>query len=159
MSNPRHSRRELRQKRRRLRTSDGAVGQAAPVVEGRILHADQEAGLLNIQEAKRCQQVTPFRRASCAGRAGSGQREYGGIRLEPVRDRGLVVTGLHAQPLRARSRSRRLERRERGGDRGRLQILGQPWSQPTLIRIGCAYEQATRRRRSPASTPPLSGAP
>jgi hypothetical protein len=65
----RHSRRELRQKRRRLRTSDGAVGQAAPVVEGRILHADQEAGLLNIQEAKRCQQVTPFRRASCARRA------------------------------------------------------------------------------------------
>jgi Asp-tRNA(Asn)/Glu-tRNA(Gln) amidotransferase A subunit family amidase len=48
---------------------------------------------------------------------------------------------------------------KRGGDRGRLQILGQPWSQPTLIRIGRAYEQATRRQRSPASTPPLSGAP
>jgi len=36
-----------------------------------------------------------------------------------------------------------------------LQILGRPWSEPTLIRIGYAYEQATRHRRPPASTPPL----
>jgi Asp-tRNA(Asn)/Glu-tRNA(Gln) amidotransferase A subunit family amidase len=40
-----------------------------------------------------------------------------------------------------------------------LQILGRPWSDPTLIRIGYAYEQATRHRRPPASTPPLAGAP
>jgi amidase len=40
-----------------------------------------------------------------------------------------------------------------------LQILGRPWSEPTLIRIGYAYEQTTRHRRPPASTPPLSGAP
>jgi amidase len=40
-----------------------------------------------------------------------------------------------------------------------LQILGRPWSEPTLIRIGYAYEQATRHRRPPASTPPLSGTP
>jgi Asp-tRNA(Asn)/Glu-tRNA(Gln) amidotransferase A subunit family amidase len=39
-----------------------------------------------------------------------------------------------------------------------LQILGRPWSEPTLIRIGYAYEQATRHRRPPASTPPLPGA-
>jgi amidase len=38
-----------------------------------------------------------------------------------------------------------------------LQILGRPWSEPTLIHIGYAYEQATHHRRPPASTPPLSG--
>ena len=36
-----------------------------------------------------------------------------------------------------------------------LQILGRPWSEPTLIKIGYAYEQGTRHRRPPASTPPL----
>jgi Asp-tRNA(Asn)/Glu-tRNA(Gln) amidotransferase A subunit family amidase len=40
-----------------------------------------------------------------------------------------------------------------------LQILGRPWSEPTLIRIGYAYEQATRHRRPPVSTPPLPGTP
>jgi amidase len=40
-----------------------------------------------------------------------------------------------------------------------LQILGRPWSEPTLIRIGYAYEQATRHRRPPASAPPLAAAP
>jgi len=36
-----------------------------------------------------------------------------------------------------------------------LQILGRPWSEPTLIKIGYAYEQGSRRRHPPASTPPL----
>jgi amidase len=36
-----------------------------------------------------------------------------------------------------------------------LQILGRPWSEATLIRIAYGYEQATRHRRPPASTPPL----
>jgi amidase len=36
-----------------------------------------------------------------------------------------------------------------------LQILCRPWSEPVLIRIGYSYEQATRHRHSPASTPPL----
>ena len=36
-----------------------------------------------------------------------------------------------------------------------LQILGRPWSEPTLIKIGYGYEQATLHRRPPASTPPL----
>jgi Asp-tRNA(Asn)/Glu-tRNA(Gln) amidotransferase A subunit family amidase len=40
-----------------------------------------------------------------------------------------------------------------------LQILGRPWSEPTLIKIGYAYEQATRHRRPPASAPPLAAAP
>src|SRR5215469_13092689 len=40
-----------------------------------------------------------------------------------------------------------------------LQILGRPWSEPTLIKIGYAYEQATRHRHPPATTPPLVGAP
>ena len=37
-----------------------------------------------------------------------------------------------------------------------LQFLGRPWSDPTLIEIGYAYEQATRHRKPPSSTPPLS---
>src|SRR5262245_23303963 len=40
-----------------------------------------------------------------------------------------------------------------------LQILGRPWSEPMLFRIGYAYEQATRHRRPPASAPPLAAAP
>jgi amidase len=40
-----------------------------------------------------------------------------------------------------------------------LQLLGRPWSEPTLIRISYAYEQATEHRRPPASTPPLGEAP
>jgi amidase len=40
-----------------------------------------------------------------------------------------------------------------------LQMLGRPFSEPVLIKIGYAYEQATRHRRSPASVPPLAVAP
>jgi amidase len=40
-----------------------------------------------------------------------------------------------------------------------LQMLGKPWSEPTLIKIGYAYEQATRHRRPPATVPPLAVAP
>jgi amidase len=36
-----------------------------------------------------------------------------------------------------------------------IQILGRPWSESTLFKIAYSYEQATRHRRSPASTPPL----
>ena len=36
-----------------------------------------------------------------------------------------------------------------------LQILGRPWSEPTLFNIAYSYEQATRHRRAPASTPAL----
>jgi Asp-tRNA(Asn)/Glu-tRNA(Gln) amidotransferase A subunit family amidase len=36
-----------------------------------------------------------------------------------------------------------------------IQILGRPWSEPTLFKIAYSYEQATRHRRPPASTPPL----
>jgi Asp-tRNA(Asn)/Glu-tRNA(Gln) amidotransferase A subunit family amidase len=36
-----------------------------------------------------------------------------------------------------------------------LQILGRPWSEPTLFKIAYSYEQATRHRRPPANTPPL----
>jgi Asp-tRNA(Asn)/Glu-tRNA(Gln) amidotransferase A subunit family amidase len=36
-----------------------------------------------------------------------------------------------------------------------LQVLGRAWSEPTLIKIVYGYEQATRHRRPPASTPPL----
>jgi Asp-tRNA(Asn)/Glu-tRNA(Gln) amidotransferase A subunit family amidase len=36
-----------------------------------------------------------------------------------------------------------------------LQILGRPWSEPTLFRIAYGYEQATRHRRPPMTTPPL----
>ncbi len=40
-----------------------------------------------------------------------------------------------------------------------LQGLGRAWSEPTLIRIVYGYEQATRHRRPPASTPPLLARP
>jgi Asp-tRNA(Asn)/Glu-tRNA(Gln) amidotransferase A subunit family amidase len=36
-----------------------------------------------------------------------------------------------------------------------LQILGRPWSEPTLFKIAYSYEQATRHRRPPMTTPPL----
>jgi Asp-tRNA(Asn)/Glu-tRNA(Gln) amidotransferase A subunit family amidase len=34
-------------------------------------------------------------------------------------------------------------------------FFGRPWSEPTLIRLAYAYEQATRHRRPPTTTPPL----
>jgi Asp-tRNA(Asn)/Glu-tRNA(Gln) amidotransferase A subunit family amidase len=37
-----------------------------------------------------------------------------------------------------------------------LQLLGDAWSEPRLIALAYAYEQATRHRRPPASTPPLA---
>lgn len=36
-----------------------------------------------------------------------------------------------------------------------LQIFGQAWSEPTLIRIAYAYEQATHHRKPPPTTPPV----
>ena len=36
-----------------------------------------------------------------------------------------------------------------------LQFFGRPWDEATLIRLAYAYEQATRHRHPPASTPPL----
>ncbi len=36
-----------------------------------------------------------------------------------------------------------------------LQLLGVPWSEPTLFALAYDYEQATRHRVPPASTPPL----
>jgi Asp-tRNA(Asn)/Glu-tRNA(Gln) amidotransferase A subunit family amidase len=36
-----------------------------------------------------------------------------------------------------------------------LQFLGRAWSEPTLLRLAYAYEQATHHRHPPAATPPL----
>lgn len=36
-----------------------------------------------------------------------------------------------------------------------LQIFGRAWDEPTLIRIAYAYEQTTRHRKPPPTTPPL----
>jgi Asp-tRNA(Asn)/Glu-tRNA(Gln) amidotransferase A subunit family amidase len=36
-----------------------------------------------------------------------------------------------------------------------MSFFGRPWSEATLIRLAFAYEQATKHRRSPASTPAL----
>jgi len=36
-----------------------------------------------------------------------------------------------------------------------LQIFGRAWSEPTLIRIAYAYEQRTRHRKPPPTTPPI----
>jgi Asp-tRNA(Asn)/Glu-tRNA(Gln) amidotransferase A subunit family amidase len=37
-----------------------------------------------------------------------------------------------------------------------LQFFGRAWSEPTLLKLAYAYEQATHHRRAPSSTPPLS---
>jgi Asp-tRNA(Asn)/Glu-tRNA(Gln) amidotransferase A subunit family amidase len=36
-----------------------------------------------------------------------------------------------------------------------LQMLGRPWSEPTLLKLAYAYEQGTHHRRPPSSAPPL----
>jgi amidase len=36
-----------------------------------------------------------------------------------------------------------------------LQFFGRPWSEPALIRLAYAYEQATRHRHPPSAAPPL----
>ncbi|MCU1384964.1 MAG: Amidase [Acidobacteria bacterium] len=36
-----------------------------------------------------------------------------------------------------------------------LQLLGRPWSEPLLLKLAYAYEQATHHRHPPAATPPL----
>lgn len=38
-----------------------------------------------------------------------------------------------------------------------LEWLGRPWSESRLLALGYAYEQGTRHRRAPASTPALGG--
>lgn len=38
-----------------------------------------------------------------------------------------------------------------------LQMLGRPWTEPVLIRLAYAYEQATRHRRPPAATSEPAG--
>jgi Asp-tRNA(Asn)/Glu-tRNA(Gln) amidotransferase A subunit family amidase len=38
-----------------------------------------------------------------------------------------------------------------------IEILGRPFSEPTLIRLAHAYERSARKRVAPKSTPPLQG--
>ena len=38
-----------------------------------------------------------------------------------------------------------------------LEILGRPWSEPTLIKLASGFEAVTKNRRVPASTPALPG--
>ncbi len=38
-----------------------------------------------------------------------------------------------------------------------LEFLGRPYSEPVLIKLASAYEAATRHRKAPPTTPPLSG--
>jgi len=40
-----------------------------------------------------------------------------------------------------------------------VELLGRAWSEPLLIKLAYAYEQATRHRRPPTSTPPLPATP
>jgi len=40
-----------------------------------------------------------------------------------------------------------------------VDFLGRPYSEPVLIRIAAAYEQATRHRRAPPNFPALPGEP
>jgi len=36
-----------------------------------------------------------------------------------------------------------------------LEILGRPWSEPTLIKLASGFEAVTKNRKVPASTPAL----
>ena len=38
-----------------------------------------------------------------------------------------------------------------------LEILGRPWSEPTLIKLASGFEAVTNNRRVPATTPALAG--
>jgi Asp-tRNA(Asn)/Glu-tRNA(Gln) amidotransferase A subunit family amidase len=38
-----------------------------------------------------------------------------------------------------------------------IELLGRPFSEPTLFRLAYAYEQISRNRKTPASVPPLPG--
>jgi Asp-tRNA(Asn)/Glu-tRNA(Gln) amidotransferase A subunit family amidase len=40
-----------------------------------------------------------------------------------------------------------------------IEFLGRPWSEGLLISIGYSYEQGTRNRKAPLSTPALSNEP
>jgi amidase len=40
-----------------------------------------------------------------------------------------------------------------------LEFLGRPFSEGTLLKIGYSYEQGTRRRKAPSTTPPLPEEP
>jgi Asp-tRNA(Asn)/Glu-tRNA(Gln) amidotransferase A subunit family amidase len=40
-----------------------------------------------------------------------------------------------------------------------IEFMGRPFAEGTLFKIGYAYEQGTRHRKPPASTPPLAGEP
>jgi len=39
-----------------------------------------------------------------------------------------------------------------------ITFFGRPYSEPTMIKLAYAYEQATNHRRPPATTPPLPAA-
>lgn len=38
-----------------------------------------------------------------------------------------------------------------------IELMGRPWSEPTLIQLAYSYEQASRHRRPPEGTPVLPG--
>ncbi|MBD2774215.1 PEP-CTERM sorting domain-containing protein [Iningainema tapete] len=38
-----------------------------------------------------------------------------------------------------------------------IELLGREFDEPTLISIAYSYEQATKHRRPPTTTPPLAG--
>src|SRR5437773_11625319 len=40
-----------------------------------------------------------------------------------------------------------------------IELMSRPFSEPTLFQVGHAYEQGTRHRKPPATTPQLRGEP
>src|SRR5437870_12775073 len=40
-----------------------------------------------------------------------------------------------------------------------IEFMGRPFSEPTLFKVGYAYEQGTHHRKPPATTPQLRGEP
>jgi len=78
------------------------------------------AGSLSLEGVDPAARCFPGAQAARGRRARAGQIEHGGIRVVALRDGGLAGARLHPQPLRARSRPRRLQRRHCGGGGGEL---------------------------------------
>jgi len=38
-----------------------------------------------------------------------------------------------------------------------MDLLGRPWSEPTILRVAYAYERLVAPRKPPKTTPPLAG--
>jgi amidase len=76
------------------------------------------------------------------GNRNDPERQYRANQLSPVTGLPAMIVPMGFTP---------------GGLPVGLEILGRPWSEPTLIRIASGFEAVTDNRRVPESTPALPG--